>query len=194
MGDRHARFLFLYSCLLPFRSFRGAELGAARSRVAVNLFFTGRHGFSGQDLPDPVLRAFPDAVFRDAIFKRMKADNDEPCGGLKQLWRGLKQSPDFVQFLINEDTQRLKGPGSRVNMSVFYWREGGCYDSCKLSCRSNRPPPHNCSGDCPRPPFLTVFVNEICQLTLAHLIHHLSGGRPLARIETHIQRPVRLKN
>ena len=142
-------------------------------------------------LSDPVLRAFPDTVLRDAIFQRMKTYDNEPCGGPKQRWCSLKQCPDFVQFAVNEDSQCLKCSGSRVNM--FHWRDGRSYDPGQLHRGCNRPPSHNGSGDCPRPPFLTVFVNEIRQLALARLIHHLFGRGLGSRIHSHIQRPVRLK-
>jgi len=121
----------------------------------------------------------------------MKTYDNEPCGGPKQRWCSLKQCPDFVQFAVNEDSQRLKCSGSRVNM--FHWRDGRSYDPGQLRRGCNRPPSHNGSGDCPRPPFLTVFVNEIRQLALARLIHHLFGGGLGSRIHSHIQRPVRLK-
>ena len=100
-------------------SFRRSQLCAARARVAIDLFFAGRDRLSGQNLPDSLLCAFPETVFRDAIFKRMKADDDEPCGGLKQLGCGLEQCPDFVQLAIDVDTQRLKGSGRRMNVTCF---------------------------------------------------------------------------
>ena len=52
---------------------------------------------------------------------------------------------------------------------------------------------HDGPGDSPRPPFLSVFVNEVCKLSLVNLVYHLFGGLPGSRVHPHIQRPIRLK-
>ena len=57
----------------------------------------------------------------------------------------------------------------------------------------NRPRPTNGSGDSPRPPFLTEFVNRIGKLALVEAVYHLFGGQPRLRIHPHIQGPFRLK-
>src|SRR5512141_279148 len=58
---------------------------------------------------------------------------------------------------------------------------------------SYRPRPDNGSGDSPRPPFLTEFVNQIGKLTLVELVYHLFGRRLRLRIHPHVERSVRLK-
>src|SRR6476646_9929907 len=58
---------------------------------------------------------------------------------------------------------------------------------------SYRPRPDNGSGDSPRPPFLTEFVNQIGKLTLVELVYHLFGRRLRLRIHSHVERSVRLK-
>src|SRR6516225_8167069 len=56
-----------------------------------------------------------------------------------------------------------------------------------------RPRPDNGSGDSPRPPFLTEFVNQIGKLTLVELVYHLFGGQLGHRIHPHVERSFRLK-
>src|SRR5215470_17800586 len=58
---------------------------------------------------------------------------------------------------------------------------------------SYRPRPDNGSGDSPRPPFLTEFVNHIGKLALAEVVYHLIGGHSRLRIHPHVQGSIRLK-
>src|SRR6185312_6447706 len=62
-----------------------------------------------------------------------------------------------------------------------------------MSCRSYRPCPDNGSGDSPRPPFLTEFVNHISESSLVDAVYHLIGGALAARVHAHVERPFRLK-
>jgi len=50
----------------------------------------------------------------------------------------------------------------------------------------NRPRPNNGSGDSPRPPFLTEFVNRIGKLALVEAVYHLFGSQPRLRIHPHV--------
>src|SRR6202158_6344589 len=59
--------------------------------------------------------------------------------------------------------------------------------------RAYRPRPENGSGDSPRPPFLTEFVNHIGQLTLVDVVYHLFGGLARHRVHSHVERSFRLK-
>src|SRR5690348_8138770 len=62
-----------------------------------------------------------------------------------------------------------------------------------MSCRSYRPCPDNGSGDSPRPPFLTEFVNHIGESSLVDAVYHLIGAALAARVHAHVERPFRLK-
>src|SRR5215813_11224023 len=62
-----------------------------------------------------------------------------------------------------------------------------------MSGCSYRPRPDNGSGDSPRPPFLTEFVNHIREFLFAHVIYHLIGGALGMRVHPHVERPFRLK-
>src|SRR5439155_19562307 len=62
-----------------------------------------------------------------------------------------------------------------------------------MSGRTYRPCPYNGSGDSPRPPFLTEFVNHIGEIFFAHAVYHLIGGALAMRVHSHVQRPFRLK-
>src|SRR5712691_6361108 len=59
--------------------------------------------------------------------------------------------------------------------------------------RSYRPRPDNGSGDSPRPPFLSEFVNHIGKLALVEVVYHLFGGTLGPRVHPHVQRSLRLK-
>src|SRR5579862_2877797 len=59
--------------------------------------------------------------------------------------------------------------------------------------RSYRPRPANGSGDSPRPPFLSEFVNHIGKLTLVEVVYHLFGGTLRPRVHPHVERSIRLK-
>src|SRR5437667_2956859 len=62
-----------------------------------------------------------------------------------------------------------------------------------MSGSSYRPRPDNGSGDSPRPPFLTEFVNHIREVFFAHVVYHLIGGALAVRVHPHVERPFRLK-
>src|ERR1700679_1896432 len=59
--------------------------------------------------------------------------------------------------------------------------------------RSYRPRPANGSGDSPRPPFLSEFVNHIGKLALVEVVYHLFGGSLRPRVHPHVERSIRLK-
>src|ERR1700733_15628676 len=63
----------------------------------------------------------------------------------------------------------------------------------KMCGRSYRPRPANGSGDSPRPPFLSEFVNHIGKLSLVEVVYHLFGGTLAMRVHPHVQRSIRLK-
>src|SRR5579884_512084 len=56
-----------------------------------------------------------------------------------------------------------------------------------------RPRPANGSGDSPRPPFLSEFVNHIGKLSLVEVVYHLFGGTLGVRVHSHVERSFRLK-
>src|SRR5579864_2680892 len=62
-----------------------------------------------------------------------------------------------------------------------------------MSGRTYRPRPDNGSGDSPRPPFLTEFVNQIGEMLFVEPIYHLIGGALAVRVHPHVERPIRLK-
>src|SRR5271170_7659327 len=62
-----------------------------------------------------------------------------------------------------------------------------------MSGRSYRPRPANGSGDSPRPPFLSEFVNHIGKLSLVEVVYHLFGATLATRVHPHVERSIRLK-
>src|SRR3984885_126880 len=63
----------------------------------------------------------------------------------------------------------------------------------KMCGRSYRPRPANGSGDSPRPPFLSEFVNHIGKLSLVEVVYHLFGATLGPRVHPHVERSIRLK-
>src|ERR1017187_1746825 len=78
-------------------------------------------------------------------------------------------------------------------LSLVHWPGRGRNHFRKLCGSVNRPRPNNGSGDSPRPPFLTEFVNRVGQLALVAAIYHLFGSQSGMRIHPHVQRTICLK-
>src|SRR5712692_9008540 len=97
--------------------------------------------------------------------------------------------------MVYEDSECLKGSRRGMNSSfgLIHWPGRGRYHICKFRSCTYWPRPDNGSGDSPRPPFLTEFVNQIRECDLVRLIYHLFGGGPGLRIHSHVERPFRLK-
>src|ERR1700690_1056170 len=75
----------------------------------------------------------------------------------------------------------------------IHWPGRGRYYLGKMCGRSYRPRPANGSGDSPRPPFLSEFVNHIGKLSLVGVFYHLFGATLTTRVHPHVERSVRLK-
>src|SRR5664279_4409712 len=120
----------------------------------------------------------------------MEADDYEPSTLLQHVRRraGTQQLPQIVKFTVHQNSESLKGLGRRMNAprSLVHWPGRSRYHPRKLCGGMNRPRPNNGSGDSPRPPFLTEFVNRIGKLALVELIYHLIGSEPGVRIHPHI--------
>src|SRR5712692_2786223 len=80
-----------------------------------------------------------------------------------------------------------------MNALAFHWPERSRYNFYKMSGSCYRPRPDNGSGDSPRPPFLTEFVNHMSELFFVHVVYHLIGGALAVRVHPHVERPFRLK-
>src|SRR5690348_5265326 len=80
-----------------------------------------------------------------------------------------------------------------MNALVFHWPGRSPYNIRQLLGGMYRPRPDNGSGDSPRPPFLTEFVNHIGKLALVHVVYHLIGGQLGLRVHSHVERSFRLK-
>ena len=107
----------------------------------------------------------------------------------------LRAGPQIVQFTVYEDSESLKSSGRRMNslLTCFIGRAAADITCSELRGSAYRPRPDNGSGDSPRPPFLTEFVNHIGKLALVEVVYHLFGGALRLRIHPHIERPFRLK-
>ncbi len=127
----------------------------------------------------------------------MKADDHQSATWLQHLCCSVpaQQSPQVVEFTIHQNSDCLESTCRRMNapFSLVHWPGRGRNHCRKLCGAVNRPRPNNGSGDSPRPPFLTEFVNRIGKLALVEAVYHLFGSRPRLRIHPHIQGAFRLK-
>ena len=107
----------------------------------------------------------------------------------------LSSVSQVVQFTVHQNSECLESLRRRMNppLSLVHWPGRGRYHLRQLCGGVNRPRPNNGSGDSPRPPFLTEFVNRVGKLALVEAVYHLFGGQPRLRIHPHIQGPVCLK-
>ena len=113
--------------------------------------------------------------------------------GLTTCGRRCEQPLQVLQFAIYEDSESLKRQGRRMDARGFHWPGRGRYDLRKMRRTPDRPRPNNGSGDSPRPPFLTEFVNHVGERSLVEVIYNLLGGALGLRIHTHVERSFRLK-
>src|SRR5439155_5515070 len=167
----------------------------ARARIAINLFLSGSHWLFDQQPVVPLLYPFAEGIFYDAVLQRVKTDDDQPSSRFQHLRSGIQQRPQIVQFTVYEYSESLKGfrRGMNPSFCLIHWPGRGRYDFRKVHGSSYRPRPDNGSGDSPRPPFLTEFVNQVGKCDLVDLIYHLFGGLAGQRVHPHIQRSFRLK-
>src|SRR2546423_5473921 len=182
--------------LWPFSSsFHRPQFRTARPRIAINLFFFGSHWFLDQQPVVPLLCSFSEGIFDDAVLQRVKADDYQPSSRFQHLRGGVQQRPQIVQFTVYEYSESLKSfrRGMNPSFCLIHWPGRDRYDFRELHGSAYRPRPDNGSGDSPRPPFVTEFVNHIGKLTLVEVVYHLLGGEFGLRIHSHVEPSFRLK-
>src|ERR1700756_5751719 len=106
------------------KSFRGPQLRATGSRVAIALLFRCDYRFLCHNAVVHVpIRTFTEGILYDAVFQRMKTDHHHAPTGLQNLWRRSQQRLQIVQFAVYEDSKSLKGPGRWMNPSfgLIHW-------------------------------------------------------------------------
>src|SRR5207245_4463370 len=147
------------------------QLGAARSRISLHLFFRSSQRTSGHHLHD-LLRAarahrhawracaFPfqtaKSALHDAIFERMKRDDRDSRAALERLDGIADEGIESDQLFVRSDSQRLKGERCRIDvvrLRALYTAN----DVRQLRRRLDRPRPDDCSCDLPRLRLFTVL-------------------------------------
>src|SRR5437016_4180279 len=90
----------------------GPQLGAARPRVAVNLFLACLDRLARQFLPAlPVAECLLDST----VLQRMKTDEDRPPARLQADRQGRQQSLQGRQLVVDGDAQGLEHARRRVD-------------------------------------------------------------------------------
>src|SRR6185437_12515040 len=138
-------------------SFRGPQLGAARTRVPSDLLSRCSHRLFCQQPVNSVAGSLAQRVFHDAVLQRVETDDHQPPARPKHAGRHgfTQQSPQIVQFAVYENSDCLESARRRMNALMFHWPGRGPYNIRQLLGGMYRPRPDNGSGDSPRPPFLT---------------------------------------
>src|SRR6201999_2798622 len=154
------------------------------------LFVTSHNRLLRQNLELFVPACFTERILHQPVFQRVEADQHQPPSRLQQRPRALEQRLNLSQLVIHSNPKCLKGPSRRMNLVAFHWWGRGRYDLSQFCCSRNRPGPNNGSGDSPRPPFLSEFVNQVGEFVFVFLIYHLLGRLTLARIHPHIKRAI----
>src|SRR5207248_2554189 len=113
---------------------------------------------------------------------------------LQDSWRCAQQRLQIVELSVYPNSDCLEGLRRGIDSLVlFHWPGRGRYHLRKMRCTSYRPRPNNGSGDSPRPPFLTEFVNQVGEFFFVEPIYHLIGGALATHFHAHIERSFRLK-
>ena len=164
-------------------------------RIAIRLLFLSRQRLARQDFKIPCLAPSRNASLAIRSSREWKLITTSLPPGFKSLGACSSSACYLVQLVIHTNSKSLKGPGRRMNIMPlgFHCWGRSRYNSGQFRRRCNRPRPDNGSGDSPRPPFLSEFVNQVGEILFVSLIYHLFGGYPDARIHPHIQGSIRLK-
>ena len=175
--------------------FGRSQFRAAGPRIAIALFSSCRNWLFRYDTEVTLLIPFAEGIFHNAVFQRMKTDDHYPPTWFQDPRRRFQQRLQIVQFTVYEDSESLKSSRRGMNSSfcLIHWPGRGRYYLRKMRRTAYRPRPTNGSGDSPRPPFLSKFVNHVGKLSLVEVVYHLFGGTLRVRVHPHIERPFRLK-
>src|SRR5438270_2125670 len=179
----------------PLNFFRRSQLRAACPRIAFDFLVSRRYRLLCKNAVSTITRALPHRVFHDAVFERVKTDDHQASARLEDLGRRVtaEQRLQVIQFTVYEDSDPLESQSRWMNSRVFHCPERARYNLREMSGCCYRTRPDNGSGDSPRPPFLTEFVNHIGEVFFVHAIYHLIGGTLALRVHPHVERSFRLK-
>ncbi len=123
----------------------------------------------------------------------METDDRQPPPWRENLHRLGERRLDRRQFVVDGNTQRLKGARGRMNTPAPPPPPHGALDDrCQFLCRVKWPGGQDRFNDPPRLLLLAVAVQERRQFLWAEAVHQVGGGRAATcGIEAHVQRPVR---
>src|SRR5262249_31706673 len=116
----------------------------------------------------------------DAVLQRMEGDHGEPALRLEKMFRGTQSASELEQFLIEMESQRLKGAGRGVLGFVVSPAKHAGDDVGKLRGPCDRrflPARDNGPGDRPGPLLLAECADDGGKLALGQLIDEVACGR-----------------
>ena len=129
--------------------------------------------------------------FDDAVFKRMEGDDDKAPAGLEDRFGRAESGREFAQLVVDEDAQRLKGAGGRMDAARARVHDPGdeVGERAGGADRTLAARALDGAGDGAGMPLLAEARDDIGELTRGGLRHHVGGARPKTA-HAHIERTV----
>ena len=127
----------------------------------------------------------------DAVLERMEGHDDEPAAGLQDSFGGGERRHQLGQLLVDENPQRLERPRRRMDLvrlgtdhaaDDIRQRLGG--DDRRLLAGGD-----DGARDAARMALLAELEDDVGQIALGCLRHHVGGARPLGA-HAHVERAV----
>src|SRR3990167_5240952 len=107
-----------------------------------------------------------DELLDDAVFQRMKGDNNQTSARRQHIHRLLQHGFQIIQLTVDENADRLKGTGGGM-LVLFAERTGGLDPGCQLTGARQRlfnAAFNDRLRDAPGKPLLTVFTQHFGNL------------------------------
>ena len=178
---------------------RGLAATSASSGVTGRLVRTAKLGAtcaSAGQVPRPAagLAALDQEILDDAVFQRMKRHHGEPAARLQHALRRRQRELEFVEFFVDENPQRLKRAGGRVNFAGPRSHHLGDDVSepprgrdRRLLARGN-----DGAGDAAGMPLFAENVDDVGEIGLGRARDHVRGGRAVLA-HPHVERTAETK-
>ena len=181
----------------------GAQLCRTRARIGGNFGVAGRNRALGQDLEARCrlrhlgqmpraaagLAARVEEILDDAVFQRMKRHHDQPAARLQHALRGRERQMQLVELGVDENPQTLERPRRRMNFVRLGMNHLGDDIGQRLRGRDRRflARGDDGAGDGARIAFLAEDVDDVGEIGLGGLRHHIRRGRAVMA-HPHVER------
>ena len=128
-----------------------------------------------------------------AVLERVEGDDTKTATGTQQFLGSDQAAVQLIEFVIDVDTQRLKGPSRGIDAVARLWQNpahdfgevAGALDRRVLARRNDR------LGNPPGGPLLTVNEQNAGEIGFGELVNRIGSGHTLLRVHTHVERAIR---